>query len=98
MDLREGIPADPISAVDFPFPHAKMIPNNHPRHAIALFLCWSECFIDLKSFCNERNVFSCMVFKDGDCLCTTCQTGLADIWSLSGKTGAVLLKRMSDLR
>lgn len=36
MDLREGIPADPISAVDFPFPHAKMIPNNHPRHAIAL--------------------------------------------------------------
>lgn len=36
MDLREGIPADPISAVDFPFPHAKMIPNNHSRHAIAL--------------------------------------------------------------
>jgi len=36
MDLREGIPADPDSAVDFPFPHAKMIPNNHPRHAIAL--------------------------------------------------------------
>ncbi|MCA9093284.1 MAG: hypothetical protein KDA68_07345 [Planctomycetaceae bacterium] len=36
MDLREGFPTDSNSVVDFPLPHAKMIPSNRPRHALAL--------------------------------------------------------------
>jgi len=36
IDLREGFSADPNSAVDFPLPHAKMVPYNRHRHAIAL--------------------------------------------------------------